>query len=75
MQCLQSRKKEKSEIENSINATCQAKFKGGVITLNEWRIKIGMEAVNNPLYEKLIPLMTPEELISIQPIINSSKGV
>ena len=75
VQCLQSRKKEKSEIENSINATCQAKFKGGVITLNEWRIKIGMEAVNNPLYEKLIPLMTPEELVSIQPIINSSKSV
>ena len=75
VQCLQSRKKERSDIEYSINATCQAKFKGGIITLNEWRIKIGMEAINSPLYDKLIPLMTAEELASIQPILNSSKSV
>lgn len=75
VQCLQSRKKERSEIEASINATCQSKFKGGVITLNEWRIKLGMEAINSTLYDKLIPLMTTEELVSIQPILSNSKSV
>lgn len=62
---LQENKKEKAEVDWRNNETCRVQFIHGVITLNDWRIKLGYQAVQNALYDKLILEMSPEELTQV----------
>lgn len=60
--CLQTGKKEEQEVHRSIADRCKIEFESGVITLNDWRAQQGYERVDDPLYDKLITGMTPDEI-------------
>lgn len=67
---MQENKKEKSQTENMEGNTYMQRFLGGVATLNEWRIATGNKKSANPLYDKLIFDMTPEELDTVKKVYN-----
>jgi len=66
---LQENKKEKAEVDWRNNETCRVQFIHGLITLNDWRIKLGYQAIANSFYEKLLYDMSPEELAKVMEII------
>ena len=59
--CLQTGKKEEQDVNRSITDRCKIEFESALITLNDWRAQQGYERVENPLYDKLVTDMTPEE--------------
>lgn len=72
--CLQTGKKEEQEVHRSIADRCKIEFEAGVVTLNDWRAQQGYERVENPLYDKLVTEMTPEEIESVRKLsINQPK--
>lgn len=71
--CLQAGKKEEQEVHRSIADRCKIEFESGVITLNDWRAQQGYERVDNPLYDKLVTGMTPEEIESVRISVNPTK--
>ena len=60
--CLQTGKKEEQEVHRSIADRCRIEFESGVITLNDWRAQQGYERADDPLYDKLVTDMTPDEI-------------
>lgn len=72
---LQENKKEKSEVEWQNNETCRIRFLYGIITLNDWRVYVGLEKVTgNAIYDKLAYNMDETELLQVESIIKLSKG-
>lgn len=74
IEALQENKKEKAAVDWQNNETYRSRFMNGICTLNEWRVAIGSEKVENPLYDKLIYDMTDTELERVTTIINLTKG-
>lgn len=75
VQVLQQNQKEKSEADWKNNETYRVRFLHSVITLNDWRVAVGLEPVKNALYNKLLLEMDSEELGKVQEVIKlSAKG-
>ena len=70
--CLQTGKKEEQEVHRSITDRCKIEFESGLITLNDWRAQQGYERVEDPLYDKLISEMTPDEISKVKNFINQT---
>lgn len=58
---LQQAKYERETSNKVITERCKVEFESGLITLNDWRIKLGMEAIENTLYDKTLLEMTDAE--------------
>lgn len=74
---LQENKKERAVVDNINTKTMERQFLSGIKTLNQWLNYNDDEASTNPLYNKLIYDMTPEELKKVQEVIalqSSGKG-
>ena len=70
--CLQTGKKEEQEVHRSITDRCQIEFQSGLITLNDWRSQQGYEQVEDPMYDKLVTEMTPEEIERVKIFSNQN---
>lgn len=68
--CLQTGKKEEQEVNRSITDRCKVEFESGLIALNDWRAQQGYERVDDPLYDKLVTEMTPDEIERIKIFTN-----
>ena len=68
--CLQTGKKEEQEVHRSITDRCKIEFESGLITLNDWRSQQGYEQVEDPLYDKLVTEMTPDEIERVKLFTN-----
>lgn len=55
------------------SATYLAQFTNGVMTLNQWLEKIEGDKSTNPMYDKFIYDMTPQELNIVKEILNIQK--
>ena len=65
---LQSDKKMEAETEKTLTEACKTNFWSSVITLNDWIAKLGGERVDNPIFNKYILSMTPDEVGRIRMI-------
>ena len=68
--CLQTGKKEEQEVNRSITDRCKIEFESALITLNDWRAQQGYERVEDPLYDKLVSDMTPEDIERVKLFTN-----
>lgn len=68
--CLQTGKKEEQEVNRLISDRCKIEFESGLITLNDWRAQQGYERVEDPLYDKLVSEMTPEDIERVKLFTN-----
>jgi hypothetical protein len=58
---LAASRSEDQERKKKISERCNFDFWSGLISLNHWLSEIGMEAINNPLYNKTLLEMTELE--------------
>lgn len=68
--CLQTGKKEEQEVHRSITDRCRIEFESGLIALNDWRAQQGYERVDDPLYDKLVTEMTPDDIERVKLFTN-----
>ena len=68
--CLQTGKKEEQEVNRLISDRCKIEFESALITLNDWRAQQGYERVEDPLYDKLVSEMTPEDIERVKLFTN-----
>lgn len=73
--CLQTGKKEEQEVHRAIADRCKIEFESGIISLNDWRAQQGYERVEDPVYDKLVPDMTPEEIERVKKFTNNTQKV
>lgn len=66
---LKSGQKAEEEKNTIISDRCRQDFKNGILTLNDWRTRLGMEAIEKPIYNKLILEMNEKELTEIKNIL------
>ena len=71
---LQVRDKDMVEKRRIVSEKCQKEFMGGVLTLNDWRAQIGESKVGNPLYDKLVYDMSPDELALVKEILSLTRS-
>lgn len=71
---LQQRDKGRAETKKIISEKCKQEFSNGLITLNDWRSQIGENMVDDPLYSKLIPHMTDEDMEKINRLVKSGQA-
>lgn len=71
VEVLQENKKERAEVDWRNNETNRVRFSHSLITLNDWLIDSGKEAVKGPLYDKRMLDMTPEELEKVKSVISN----
>ena len=69
--CLQTGKKEEQEVHRSITDRCKIEFESGLITLNDWRAQQDYERVDDPLYDKYITEMSPDEIERVKKFITN----
>lgn len=67
---MQENKKDRAQTDSTEGQTYLVRFQNGICTLNEWRIATGNKKNANPIYDKLIFDMTPDELESVKNVIN-----
>lgn len=68
--CLQGNRKEEATVDKTKGDTYLIRFQNSVCTLNEWRVATGEKKAANPLFDKLLIDMTPEELEIVKKAIN-----
>lgn len=66
---LQENKKEKADTDSIQAKTNLTLFATGIITLNQWSVRQGINQSVNGLYDKLVFDMTPEELTQVTTIL------
>lgn len=71
--CLQEGQKEKEEVSTIVSERAMSEFMNGVITLNDYRARIGESKVDLPLFDKLLYEMSPEEREIVKSIISITK--
>lgn len=71
---LQPNWKEKAETDKITTETSKENFLNGIITLNEWKASLGMDRVNEKIYDKYILSMNEEEINLINTIIKGMPG-
>lgn len=67
---LQEGDKQEQEKKNIISERCRNDFRSGIITLNDWRTALGMEAIEKPLYTKTTIEMSEGELNELKRILD-----
>jgi len=67
---LQQGKIEEQNKKKIISERCGNDFKSGIITLNDWRAELGLEAIEIPLYNKTIIEMKETELNKLKNILS-----
>lgn len=68
---LQQAKYERETSDKAITERCKIEFDSGLITLNDWRVKLNMEAIDNSLYDKTLLEMTDAERAIIMSLKSS----
>lgn len=68
--CLAEGNKEKEEVLTLKTNRAYSEFSRGLITLNDYRARIGESKVEMPLFDKLLFEMTPEEQEAVKTIVN-----
>ena len=58
-------------MHRSITDRCKIEFESGLIALNDWRAQQGYERVDDPLYDKLVTEMTPDEIERVKKFISN----
>lgn len=71
---LQQAKYERETSDKVITERCKIEFDSGLITLNDWRAKLNMEAIDNPMYDKTLLEMSESERAIIMSL-KSSKTI
>ena len=71
--CLQEGQKEKEEVSSIVSERAMSEFMNGVITLNDYRARIGESKVNLPLFDKLLYEMSDQEREIVKSIISITK--
>lgn len=71
--CLQEGQKEKEEVSTIVSERAMSEFQNGVITLNDYRARIGESKVENPLFDKLLYEMSDKELEIVKKILGITK--
>lgn len=73
---LQENRKEKADVDKTVGATYLQRFTNGVATLNDWIVVNDGEKSSDPLYNKKIFEMEPDELERVKNALNlKSNGV
>jgi len=67
---LQEGKHKEQQKKKIISERCKVDFMSGIITLNDWRAELDMEAMEKPLYKKTIIEMNDSELTQIKNILS-----
>ena len=67
---LQSDLKKKAEVDQVNGNVYMQRFKNGICSLNDWVVSTGNAKVTNPLYEKKLFEMLPEELELLRNTLN-----
>ena len=68
---LQQAKYERETADKVITERCKIEFDSGLITLNDWRAKLNMEAIDNPIYDKTLLEMSESERAIIMSLKSS----
>lgn len=68
--CLQADRKEEADVNKVKGTTYLERFLNSVCTLNDWIIANGDKKVADPLYDKRLLQMTPEELTQVKATLN-----
>ena len=71
--CLQEGQKEKEEVSKIISERAMGEFQNGIITLNDYRARIGESKVENSLFDKLLYEMSDKELERVKKILSITK--
>lgn len=71
--CLQEGQKEKEEVSTIVSERAMTEFMNGVITLNDYRARIGECKIEIPLFDKLLYEMSNEEREIVKSIISITK--
>lgn len=71
--CLQEGQKEKEEVSTIISERAMNEFQNGIITLNDYRARIGESKVENPLFDKLLYEMSDTEFEIVKKILGITK--
>lgn len=71
--CLQEGQKEKEEVSTIVSERAMSEFQNGVITLNDYRARIGESKVETPLFDKLLYEMSDKELEIVKKILGITK--
>lgn len=71
--CLQEGQKEKEEVSKIISERAMSEFRNGIITLNDYRARIGESKVENSLFDKLLYEMSDNELETVKKILGITK--
>ena len=71
--CLQEGLKEKEEVSKIISERAMGEFQNGIITLNDYRARIGESNVENSLFDKLLYEMSDKELERVKKILSITK--
>ncbi|KAI0243875.1 hypothetical protein L0F63_006394 [Massospora cicadina] len=67
---LQENKKERAEVDNKNGQTYMSAFLNSAATLNQWLVSRGEATVADPVFDKYMLQMSPEELDRIKSVIN-----
>lgn len=67
---LEENKKEKADVDKTNGIVHLQRFLSGVGTLNQWIVSTGNPVNSNPLYDKLLLDMTPDELEQVKIVVN-----
>lgn len=72
---LQENRKEKAEVDSTTGATYKDRWLSGACTLNDWIVANGdAKVTGNPLYEKRLLELTPDELEQVKAVINMNSN-
>ncbi|MEG2856803.1 phage portal protein [Bacteroides sp.] len=71
--CLQEGQKEKEEVSKIVSERAMSEFMNGIITLNDYRARIGESKVDIPLFDKILYEMVPEEIELVKTIVDINK--
>lgn len=71
--CLQEGQKEKEEVNKIVSERAMIEFMNGIITLNDYRARIGESKVDVPLFDKILYEMIPDEIEVVKTIVGINK--
>lgn len=66
IEILQGNKKDESETNRTNGEVYKERFKNGICTLNDWIVATGGEKSSNPMYDKRLYEMNPDEVSKLK---------
>lgn len=70
VEVLVSNKREQEDKDKIISDKCKMEFNMGIITLNDWRTQLGMDKIEDILYNKTLLEMNENEVVKIKSILS-----